>query len=104
MRDMTLEELAAKEGIPSESLIQLKQHLESGGLILWLDSPAHVLLPNDDSARIDALLQRLQQRDKLTKKEGAYLLSLIPASLGELSRMAKQPKRLLTLSHIPEAR
>lgn len=105
MRDMTPDESAVKgRGIQSKRLIQLKQHLESGGLILWLDPPAHVLLPDDDSARIDALLQRLQQGDKLTKEEGAYLQSLIPVPLGELSRMAQQPKRLLTLFPHPEAR
>lgn len=105
MRDMALEESSLKErGTQSKHLLQLKDHLESGGSILWFDSPGYVLLPKDDSARIDAILQRMQQKEKITKEEGAFLQSLIPASLGELSRMAEQPKRLLTLFPHPEAR
>lgn len=101
--DMSSENLAEKQrGIRWKRLLQLKEHFESVGLVVWFDPPAYTLLPNDHSSRVDVLLQRLQGKAKITNEERAFLQATIPTNFQNLSRVIQQPLRLVAGSPHPE--
>jgi hypothetical protein len=101
--DMTPEEFAERQrGILRKWLLQLRDHFESVGVVVWFEPPAYTLIPNDHSSRVDVLFQRLQRKTKITNEERAFLQATIPTNFKNLRRLTQRPPRLVAVLPHPE--